>query len=126
MPPPALGLSSDIQGGLIEEVGVELDSNLATERRGAGSACEPVNNQALESKSQQSSERTEEHAVPHPGNSGGNRPNLLIPPSLSPSDGEADAASALNENAVQLEEVGTVDKIMFSSRCFVFSQAWPS
>ena len=32
----------------------------------------------------------------------------------------------INENATQVEEVGTVDKIIFSSRCFVFSQAWPS
>ena len=64
--------------------------------------------------------------MPNTVNSEGIRPNLFIPPSLSPSDGEVDAASALNENAVQLEEVGTVDKIMFSSRCFVFSQAWPS
>ena len=31
-----------------------------------------------------------------------------------------------NENEEQLEEVGTVDKIIFSSQCFVFAQSWPS
>ena len=32
----------------------------------------------------------------------------------------------VDENESQLEEVGTVDRIVFSSRCFVFSQSWPS
>jgi len=41
-------------------------------------------------------------------------------------DGMLDDDGVVDENESQLEEVGTVDKIMFSSRCFVFSQAWPS
>ena len=63
-------------------------SHLAMERRGSGSACEPVDKQALESKPQpslagdrRSSERTEGHAAPYPGNSGRTRPNLFIPSS---------------------------------------------
>ena len=41
-------------------------------------------------------------------------------------DGGLKADAVVDENADQLEEVGTVDKIIFSSRCFVFSQSWPS
>ena len=39
---------------------------------------------------------------------------------------QQEEVSHRNENAVQLEEVGTVDKVVFSSRCFVFAQSWPS
>ena len=41
-------------------------------------------------------------------------------------DTKVEVVLPINENATQVEEVGTVDKIVFSSRCFVFSQAWPS
>ena len=41
-------------------------------------------------------------------------------------EGASDDSPPRNENELQLEEVGTVDKVVFSSRCFVFAQSWPS
>ena len=35
-------------------------------------------------------------------------------------------AVVVNENALQLEEVGRLESVEFSSECFVFSQHWPS
>ena len=35
-------------------------------------------------------------------------------------------AAVVNENALQLEEVGRLESVEFGSECFVFSQHWPS
>ena len=47
--------------------------------------------------------------------------------SEAPEVREKDAGDRdVDENESRLEEVGIVDRMVFSSRCFVFSQSWPS